>query len=56
MAGSPDAISPLGWHVISEEDLLALLRRAAGGENPELVYIEHDANALRDPVEGDDDV
>ena len=28
---------PLGWHVISGEDLLAMLRRVAAGENPDLV-------------------
>lgn len=37
--------APLGWHVISGERLLDMLRRVAGGENPDLVYAEEWANA-----------
>jgi hypothetical protein len=43
----------LGWHVISGEDLLALLRRAAAGEDPDLLYAEAWANADHEPVDGD---
>lgn len=35
----------LGWWTISGEDLLALLRRVAAGEDPELVYAEAYANS-----------
>jgi hypothetical protein len=35
----------LGWHVISGQDLLAMLRRVAAGEDPDLVYIEEYVNA-----------
>jgi len=45
--------SKLGWHVISGEDLLAMLRRVAAGEDPDLVYIECDVNA--EHLSGDDD-
>lgn len=44
-------MSVLGWHVISGERLLELLRRAAAGEDPELLYIEEYANADREEVE-----
>lgn len=39
------ATNALGWHVVAGEDLLALLRRAAGGEDPDLLYTEAWANA-----------
>lgn len=45
----------LGWHVINGERLLELLRRAAAGENPDLVYAEEWANADHERVEGRDD-
>jgi hypothetical protein len=35
----------LGWHVISGEDLLELLRRASKGEDPDMLMAEHWANA-----------
>jgi hypothetical protein len=35
----------LGWHVISGEQLLELLRRVAAGEDPDLVFAELWANA-----------
>jgi hypothetical protein len=38
---------PLGWDVIAGEDLLELLRRAAAGEDPDMLYAEHYANATR---------
>jgi hypothetical protein len=42
---SADKTPPLGWHVISGEDLLAMLRRVANGEDPDMVYAEEWANA-----------
>jgi hypothetical protein len=45
----------LGWHVISGEDLLEYLRRAAEGENPDIIMAELWANALHEkPHENDD--
>jgi len=44
-SSSNEEIPDLGWHVISGEDLLEMLRRVEDGENPELVYIEEWANA-----------
>jgi hypothetical protein len=35
----------LGWHVISGEQLLEILRRAAAGEDPDLLFAELWANA-----------
>ena len=46
-----DNTPPLGWHVISGEDLLAMLRRVANGENPDMVYAEEWANADHKKVE-----
>lgn len=46
-------VSSLGWDVIAGEDLLALLRRAHDGEDPDLLYAEHYANAER--LESDED-
>jgi hypothetical protein len=40
----PDPKS-LGWWAISGEALLAALRRAAEGENPDIVYAELYANS-----------
>jgi hypothetical protein len=45
--------SRLGWHVICGEDLLAMLRRVAEGEDPDLVYIEEYVNAEVERVDGD---
>lgn len=42
---------PLGWHVISGEDLLQALRRCADGEHPDLVYAELWANAGHERVD-----
>jgi hypothetical protein len=42
------------WHVISEPDLLELLRRCENGEPADTVYAEHYANANHQPVAGDD--
>lgn len=36
---------PLGYWVLSGEDLLALLQRVADGEHPDLVMAEAYANA-----------
>ncbi len=41
----------LGWHVISGERLLELLRRASAGEDPDLLYAEEWANADHETVE-----
>lgn len=41
---------PLGWHVISGEGLLSMLRRVANGEDPDVVYIEEYVNADREEV------
>lgn len=35
----------LGWWSISGDELLALLRRVAAGEDPDLVYAETYANS-----------
>lgn len=40
-----DCVMDLGWWSISGNDLLAALRRCAGGEDPDLVYAEFYANA-----------
>lgn len=40
----------LGWWVISGENLLNLLRRAAAGEDPDALYLEEYANSEHDPV------
>ena len=40
-----EAVTPLGWWVISGEDLLDLLRRANAGEDPDFLYAEEYANA-----------
>lgn len=37
--------SDMGWHVISGEDLMVMLRRVEIGERPDLVYAEFYANA-----------
>ena len=46
-----DNTPPLGWHVISGEDLLAMLRRVANGENPDMVYVEEWVNADHEKVD-----
>lgn len=40
------------WHSISSDDLLAMLRRVAAGEDPELVYLEEYVNAEHTQIEG----
>lgn len=42
-----------GWWTISGEAILDLLRRAHEGEDPDLLYLEIDANAEREQPEGD---
>ena len=49
-----DSIVTLGWHVISGEDLLAMLHRVSEGEDPDMVYMEEYANADHERVEGDE--
>ena len=34
-----------GWWTVADTTLKDLLRRVAGGEDPEMVYMEHFANA-----------
>lgn len=46
--------APLGWWCVSGEDLLAMLRRCAAGENPDMVYAEEHANADHEHVPGSD--
>ena len=43
-------MTDLGWHVISGDTLLDLLRRAAAGEEPDLLYAEEWANADHEEV------
>ena len=50
-----DEIGDLGWHVISGEQLLAMLRRVAAGESPDLVYAEEWANAEHEQIDGEQD-
>jgi hypothetical protein len=38
-------VRALGWWTISGEDLLAMLRRAYDGEDPDLLYAEAYANS-----------
>ncbi len=45
---------PLGWWSIAGTELLAALRRAHSGEDPDFVYAELYANSRTD--DGDDDV
>jgi hypothetical protein len=40
-----DERDELGWWTISGSDLLDMLRRAANGEDPDLVYAEAYANS-----------
>ena len=47
---SEDEKDDLGWHVISGTHLLELLRRAAAGESPDLVFAELWANAEHEEV------
>lgn len=48
-----DTAAPLGWWVISGDDLLAMLRRAHGGEDPDVVYAEGYANSNHEDVPGE---
>ena len=41
----PGTANALGWWCISGEALVALLRRAAAGEDPDLLYAEAYANS-----------
>lgn len=47
--------SQLGWWTISGEALLYMLRRAASGEDPDLVYAEFYANCRHCPMPSEDD-
>ncbi len=46
--------APLGWHTISGEHLLEVMKRVEAGESADLVYAELWANADHEKVEGDD--
>ena len=48
-------MTDLGWHTISGEHLLEVLRRVAAGEDPDLVYAELWANAEHHHVDTDDE-
>lgn len=41
-------MADLGWHVIHGDSLMAMLRRVAAGEDPEMVYLEEYVNAERE--------
>jgi hypothetical protein len=45
--------SDLGWWAISGDDLLAALKRAHAGDNPDILYAELYANSDTVDVEGD---
>lgn len=38
-------MTALGWWTLSGEQLLAMLKRVAAGEDPDMVYAEEYANA-----------
>lgn len=42
------------FYVIAEEDFLDLLRRAAAGEDGDMLMLEVDANSEKEIVEGDE--
>lgn len=44
-------MADLGWWVVSGENLLDMLRRAAAGEDPDLIYAEEYANGERQSSE-----
>lgn len=43
-------MTDLGWWAISGETVLESLRRVSNGEDPDLVYLELEANAQHDNV------
>jgi hypothetical protein len=45
MTDVDDDTDPMSWWAISGDALLDLLRRAAAGEDPDLLYAEEYANA-----------
>lgn len=45
MTTDPSPTDDLGWHVVSGAGLLALLRRAGNGEDPDLLLMEAWANS-----------
>lgn len=47
--------APLGWWSISGDAMLAAFRRAAAGEDPDLLYAELYANCTVEPVPPDAD-
>lgn len=42
------------WWTINGEDMLALIRRAHAGEDPDMLYLEAIANSEREEHEGTD--
>lgn len=53
MSEQDEGPRPLGWHVLSGEDLMDAMRRTAAGEDPDQVYIELWVNAEHEQVPGD---
>jgi hypothetical protein len=47
-------MTDLGWWAVSGADLLDALRRAAAGEDPDLIYAEMYANSDREQVPGEE--
>lgn len=45
------ALATEQWWAISGEDLMAMLRQVAEGEDPDIVYAEHYANSEVEPPE-----
>lgn len=48
-------MADLGWWAISGEHLLSALRRAADGEDPDMLYAELYANSDIEPQSGEAD-
>lgn len=50
-----DDRDPMGWWTISGSELLAALRRAHNGDDPDIVYAELYANSDHETFGGGDD-
>lgn len=50
---SPAPSDAMGWWVLSGDNLLAMLRRAHGGEDPDLIYAEEYANSEHESLTDD---
>lgn len=53
--GDPTPPPDRAWHVINGAHLLDLLRRAAAGEDPDVVYVEAWLRASREDLPGQGD-